>query len=282
MRRRNLEELIMRALMLLSACFILGSLLALLIVVIVRGVSALSLSMITESSTGGYYYGKSGGILNAIVGSLYLAGGSTALAFLVGFPTALYLNEYATKSRMANWIRLSLDVLWGVPSIVYGAFAFAIMLYLGARASLFWGIITVTLLVFPIMTRAIDESIRTVPLKLKESSYALGSTRLETATRVVARQALPGILTAILLAFGRGIGDAASILFTAGYSDSIPRSLFEPVATLPLAIFFQLSTPTPAVQQRAYASAIILLLIVLLASLTSRISTRRLFKYVVS
>jgi phosphate transport system permease protein len=156
------------------------------------------------------------------------------------------------------------------------------MLYLGARASLFWGIITVTLVVFPIMTRAIDESIRIVPLKLKESSYALGSTRLETATQVVARQALPGIITAILLSFGRAIGDAASVLFTAGYSDSIPRSLFEPVATLPLAIFYQLSTPTPEVQQRAYASAIILLLIVLVASLTSRISTRKMFKYVVS
>lgn len=282
MRRRNVEELIMRGLMLLSACFILGSLLALLIVVIVKGVSALSLSMVTESSTGGYYFGKSGGILNAIIGSLYLASGSTALAFLVGFPTALYLNEYALKSRIANSIRLCLDILWGVPSIVYGAFAFTIMLYLGARASLFWGIITVTLVVFPIMTRAIDESIRIVPLKLKESSYALGSTRFETATQVVARQALPGILTAILLSFGRAIGDAASVLFTAGYSDSIPRSLFEPVATLPLAIFYQLSTPTPEVQQRAYASAIILLLIVLVASLTSRISTRKLFKYVVS
>ncbi|HXZ89953.1 MAG TPA: ABC transporter permease subunit, partial [Candidatus Dormibacteraeota bacterium] len=120
------------------------------------------------------------------------------------------------------------------------------------------------------------------PSRLKEGSYALGSTRLETATKVVARQAMPGILTAILLAFGRGIGDAASILFTAGYSDSIPRSLFEPAATLPLAIFFQLTSPVPEVQQRAYASAIILLIIVLLASLTSRISTRKLFKYVVS
>ena len=269
-------------LMLLSALLLLGSLFALLAIVVLRGISALSVSMITETPTGGYYFGKGGGILNAIVGSLYLASGATALAFLVSLPTALYLSEYAARSRTANTVRLCLDILWGVPSIVYGAFAFTIMLYFSARASLFWGIITVTLLVFPIMTRAMDEAIRIVPSRLKEGSYALGSTRLETATKVVARQAMPGILTAILLAFGRGIGDAASILFTAGYSDSIPRSLFEPAATLPLAIFFQLTSPVPEVQQRAYASAIILLIIVLLASLTSRISTRKLFKYVVS
>ena len=282
MNGRRLEERIFRLLMLLSALLLLGSLFALLAIVVLRGISALSVSMITETPTGGYYFGKGGGILNAIVGSLYLASGATALAFLVSLPTALYLSEYAARSRTANTVRLCLDILWGVPSIVYGAFAFTIMLYFSARASLFWGIITVTLLVFPIMTRAMDEAIRIVPSRLKEGSYALGSTRLETATKVVARQAMPGILTAILLAFGRGIGDAASILFTAGYSDSIPRSLFEPAATLPLAIFFQLTSPVPEVQQRAYASAIILLIIVLLASLTSRISTRKLFKYVVS
>ena len=282
MNRRKLEERVFRSLMFISALLVLGSLVALLAIVVLRGISALSVSLITETPTGGYYFGKGGGILNAIVGSLYLASGATALAFLVSLPTALYLSEYAAKSRTANLVRLCLDVLWGVPSIVYGAFAFTIMLYFSARASLFWGILTVTLLVFPIMTRAMDEAIRIVPSRLKEGSYALGSTRLETATKVVARQAMPGILTAILLAFGRGIGDAASILFTAGYSDSIPRSLFEPAATLPLAIFFQLTSPVPEVQQRAYASAIILLIIVLLASLTSRISTRKLFKYVVS
>ena len=282
MKRRELEERVARFLMLLSALLVLGSLFALLAIVVVKGVSALSISMITQTPAGGYYFGKGGGILNAIIGSIYLAGGATVLAFLISLPTALYLNEYAANSRIANAVRLCLDVLWGIPSIVYGAFAFTIMLYLSARASLLWGIITVTLFVFPIMTRAMDEAVKIVPQRLKEGAFALGSTRLETATRVVVRQAMPGILTAILLGFGRGIGDAASVLFTAGYTDSIPRSLFEPVATLPLAVFFQLTSPVPQVQQRAYASAIILLVLVLLASLASRISTRKLFRYVVS
>ena len=281
MRKQELEETIFKGLMLFSTCIVVGSLLAVFAVVILKGIPALNLAMLTQTPKGGYYLGKEGGILNAIIGSLYLAAGSTAFAFVLSLPIALFLHEYAGKSKFANFTRLSLDVLWGIPSIVYGAFAFTLMLYLGARASLFWGIITVTLFILPIMTRAMDEVIGTVPLRLKEASYALGSTRLETALKVVTRQAMPGILTSVLLAFGRGIGDAASLLFTAGYTDSIPRSLFEPVATLPLAIFFQLATPIPEVQQRAYASGIILLIIVLLGSLVSRISTRKLMKYVV-
>ena len=267
--------------MLLSTFIVVGSLLAVFSVVISKGAPALSLSMLTQTPKGGYYLGKEGGILNALIGSLYLASGATALAFILSLPIALYIHEYSGSSRFASFTRLSLDVLWGIPSIVYGAFAFTIMIYLRARASLLWGIITVTLLVLPIMTRAMDEVLKMVPLKLREASYALGSTRLETVLKVVTRQALPGMLTAILLAFGRAIGDSASVLLTAGYTDSIPHSLFDPVATLPLAVFFQLGTPYPEVQQRAYASGIILLVLVILLSIASRLSTRKFMKYVI-
>jgi len=279
--KRRLEESFFKALMLLSTSVVVGSLFAVFAVVILKGLPALSLSMLTQTPKGGYYLGKEGGILNAIIGSIYLAGGATALAFLLSLPIALYLNEYAGKTRFASFTRLSLDVLWGIPSIVYGAFSFIIMLYLGARASLLWGIITVALLVLPIMTRAMDEVMKMFPSRLREASYALGSTRLETALNVVTRQVSPAILTAVLLAFGRGIGDAASLLFTAGYTDSVPRSLLDPVATLPLAVFFQLGTPIPEVQQRAYASGVILLVLVLLLSIVSRLSTRKFMKYVI-
>ena len=224
--------------------------------------------MITQTPKGGYYLGKEGGILNAIVGSLYLAGGATLLALLFSLPIVLYLNLYARKrSRLAVFTRFSLDVLWGIPSIVYGAFGFIVMIDVGLRASLLAGIIAVALLELPIMTRAMDEVIRLVPQALADASASLGATRLETALKVVVRQALPGILTAVLIAFGRGIGDAASVLFTAGFTDSIPTSLLQPAATLPLAIFFQLGTPYPEVQERAYASAAILTLIILVISL---------------
>jgi phosphate transport system permease protein len=158
---------------------------------------------------------------------------------------------------------------------VFGAFGFLIMLSIGMRASLLGGIITVALLVLPIMCRAMDEVVRMVPEELLEASFTLGATRLQTAMKVVVRQAMSGILTAILIAFGRGIGDAASVLFTAGFSDQIPQSFMRPAATLPLAIFFQLGTPFPQVQQRAYASALILTLIILATSIASRILSRK-------
>jgi phosphate transport system permease protein len=133
----------------------------------------------------------------------------------------------------------------------------------------------------PIMIRALEEVVRMVPTELKEVSYSLGATKLETTLRVVFKQVFPGIITAAMLAFGRGIGDAASILFTAGYTDNIPRSLLEPVASLPLAVFFQIGTPIPEVQQRAYASALVLLFIVLLASIASELLKRRASRYTV-
>jgi len=131
------------------------------------------------------------------------------------------------------------------------------------------------------MTRAIDEVIRLTPFDIEAASFALGATRFETATRVVVRQMLPGIITGILLAFGRAIGDAASVLFVAGYTDRMPTSLLRPVASLPLAVFFQLGTPYPEVQQRAYASALVLTVIVLIISLGSRWISNRLSRYIV-
>jgi phosphate transport system permease protein len=99
--------------------------------------------------------------------------------------------------------------------------------------------------------------------------------------KVVTRQILPGIVSAVILAFGRGIGDAASILFTAGYTDHIPHSLLDPVASLPLAVFFQMGTPFPEVQERAYASALILLIIVFLLTVSSRLVSRRFARFVI-
>jgi phosphate transport system permease protein len=281
MKRAHLEEWIIKTLMLLSFALVAGSLGFILLTVIVKGLPALNLAMLTQTPKGGYYLGKEGGILNAIIGSLYLAGGGTLLALVFSLPMALYLEAYARRSRWADFVRLSLDVLWGVPSIVYGAFGFTIMLALGMRASLLGGILVLALLELPIMTRAMDEIIRMMPFDLEEAAFAVGSTRLETALNVVTRQMLPGILTAVLLAFGRGIGDAASVLFTAGYTDRIPNSLLRPAASLPLAVFFQLGTPFPEVQQRAYAAALVLTAIILAVSLGSRWISKRLSSYTI-
>jgi phosphate transport system permease protein len=279
--KRHVEEAIIKALMIASFAIVAGSLGFILLTITVKGLPAMNLAMITQTPKGGFYLGKEGGILNAIIGSLYMATGATLLSMLFSLPLALYLGTYIRRSRWAETVRLSMDVLWGIPSIVYGAFGFTIMLALGMRASLLGGILVLTLLEIPIMTRAMEEVIRMVPRDLEQASFAVGANRLETATKVVVRQMLPGIVTAIMLAFGRAIGDAASVLFTAGFSDRIPTSLFQPAASLPLAVFFQLGTPFPEVQQRAYASALILTIIVLALSFGSRWLSNRLSKNVV-
>jgi len=281
-RHRRVVEIVAKIAMIGSTTLVIGSLLAIIGTIVWKSLPALKLSMITQTPKGGYYLGKEGGILNAIVGSLYLGLGATALALVFSLPIVLYLNLYQKKnSRLAGLTRFTFDVLWGIPSIVYGAFGFVLMMAVGLRASLLAGIITVALLELPIMSRAIDEVMVLVPRELKEASLSLGATRLETAFKVIVRQSMPGILTAVLISFGRGIGDAASVLFTAGFTDRIPTSLLQPVATLPLAIFFQLGTPFPEVQQRAHASAAVLTLLILFISIGSRLLIRKLTKHVI-
>ena len=266
----------------LSSLIILGSLFLILTTLFVKGIPALGWEMLTQTPKGGYYLGKGGGILNAILGSLLLGIGATGIALCVSLPTAVYLNLYLRKkSKRGMTIRFCLDILWGIPSIVYGAFGFTVMVLLGMRASLLSGMMTVALLILPIMIRGMDEVLKMIPLELYEASFSLGATRLETAYRVMLRQAFPGILTAVLIAFGRSMSDAAAVLFTAGFTDSLPYSLFKPVATLPLAVFFQLGTPFPEVQARGYASGLVLTVIVLFLSILSRVVSRKFTRHLI-
>lgn len=279
---KQAEQIFFKILMILSLATIAGVLLSLLWTIFSKGFPALSWEMISSPPEGGYYFGKSGGILNAIVGSVYLAVGATLLSAIFSVPIAFYLNLYLRrKPSWAAAIRFVADVLWGVPSIVYGAFGFTIMIYLGIHASLLAAIFTVTLFLIPVMVRTLDEYIRTIPSGLFEASLSLGSTLSETSYKVFFKQALGGFITAILLSFGRAIGDAAALLFTAGYTDMVPQHLNEPAATLPLSIFFQLSSPFPEVKERAYAAAAILTIIVLVISFGSRLSLRQFQKHTI-
>ncbi len=282
MDKRRIEEYIFKTLMLIAVFIVLGSLIFILATILVKGLPTLSWEMLIQTPRGGYYMGKGGGILNAILGSLILGTGATILAAAVALPIVFYLNLYLRrKSRFALAVRFFLDVLWGIPSVVYGAFGFTLMIFFGLQASLLAGMITVALLVLPIMARGMDEVLKMIPFELQEASLALGATRLETAGKVIFRQAFPGILTAALMAFGRGISDAAAVLFTAGFTDSVPYSLLKPVATLPLAVFFQLGTPFPEVQSRGYAAALILTAIVLSLSLLARLFTKGFSRHII-
>lgn len=263
-KRRLLSEKVAKGFMHLSGITVTASLFFIVGTILYKGLPYLNWEMVSQLPKGGFYIGKEGGILNAILGSLYLAGVATALSAIIGIPISLYLNVYlGTKSKVTQLSKLLFDVLYGVPSIVYGAVGFGIMVYLGIRASLLGGIITVTLLTIPIVVRTVDELIKTIPEDLKNVTLSLGTTRWELA-KVMLRSVRTGLLTAILLAFGRAIGDVAGVLLTTGFSDNLPKYIDEPAATLPLAIFFQLSSPIPEVQGRAYASALVLTIIILI------------------
>jgi len=278
-KRKYIEEKIAKFILAMFTLLIIVVLFSIIVGIFAKGLPALNWDMITQVPKGGYYFGKEGGILNAIVGSIYLATGASILACIISIPVAIYLHTYLFSSpRWQGNIRLWLDVLWGVPPIVYGAFGFNLMLAMGWPTSLLAAIITVAFLISPVMIRAMDESLQQMPRGLFESALSLGFFKGETGFKFFLKQALPGVTTAFLLALGKGIGDTASVLFTAGYTDYIPEKLSEPAATLSLAIFFQLTSPIPEVKARAYAAAVVLTIMILVISITSRILSKKLSK----
>ncbi len=276
---KNYEEKFFKIIMIISAAIIMGVLIFIIGTIVFKGLPSLNWDMVSKMPGGGFYLGKEGGVLNAIVGSLYIIGGALIISLVLSIPVVMYINFYLSKNSLfANVTRFSFDILFGIPSIVYGAFGFALMVYMGMRSSLLGGIITVAMLIMPIMMRSMDEVTRLLSRDLPDALLSLGTTKYEM-TKVILRQLMPGIVTAVLLAVGRGIGDAATVLFTAGYTDNIPNSLNQPAATLPLSIFFQLGSPVEEVQNRAYASAVILTIIILILSFSARYFSSKFAKH---
>jgi len=228
--------------------------------------------------------GLHGGILNSIVGSVALS----VLAGAVGIPVsvlgAVYINEYTRPGRVKNAIEFGADVLAGIPSIVFGAFGLALLVGgLGFGFGLFSGGMTLAFMMMPTILRTTQEALRAVPDSLREASLALGATKWTTTWKVTIRSAFPGIVTGILLAFGRIIGETAPLLFTSGNSLGEPTSLFGPgswVAALPYTIYLYISDPNNYLKAKAQGTAVILLIIVLtvdvIANYISRKVTRRL------
>lgn len=244
-----------------------------------KGLPSLSWEMVSSVPQGGYYLGGGGGFLNAIVGSLYIVLAATLIGLVLSIPIVFYLNVYLRPDSLWGYVvRLVYDVLFGIPSIVYGAFTFSLMVYMGIRCSLGGGILVETILIIPIFVRGIDEVAKNMPRDILTASSALGATRWESIS-IVLKQIAPGIATATLLGIGRSIGDAAGVMFTAGFSDSIPTSITHQTATLPLSVFFQLSCPQAEVQNRAYAGAVVLTVIILVLSFLGRIISRRISRF---
>ena len=245
-----------------SVVIVLLILLILLQDIVVHGLPALSWEFLTQSPKD---LGRAGGIFPAIVGTFYLVTGAILIALPLGVGAAIYLIEYTRESRVTQFIRTAVDLLNGTPSIVFGLFGLAFLVYfLNFGVSLIAGQITLALMVLPTMIRATEESLKNIPQSLREGSLALGATRWQTIYRVVLPPAVPGIVTGTILSIGRAAGETAPIMFTAVVFSQryLTSSVFEPVMALPYHLYI-LATNVPGSSTNKYGTALVLLLLVI-------------------
>ena len=212
---------------------------------------------------------RGGGVANAIVGSVILVAIAVSVAVPVGIGAGLYLAEHR-RGRFAGVVRLLADVLSGLPSIVLGIFVWELIVRPSGHFSAWAGGIALGLIVLPLVARATEEMVRLVPVALSEAALALGFSRWRTAYAVVLRTAMPGILTAVLIALSRAAGEAAPLLFTAFGNPFWSIDPSRPIAALPLQIYAYAQSPYDGWRAQAWASALLLLVLIALISGAAR------------
>ncbi len=271
LRRARLTEQLAYLLLWLAGAVTIFPVLLVLGIMVAKGGRALTWTYLTSVQ---------GGLLPSIVGTVLLVALTSLIAAPLGVMAALYLSEYARPGPVVRLIRLAIVNLAGVPSVVYGLFGLALfVMLLHFGRSLLAGACTLALLVLPLVISASEEALRQIPRGLREGSLALGATRLQTVSRVVLPNALPGILTGLILAIGRAAGETAPILFTAAFyalTRPFPTSLKEPVLALPYQIYV-MATEVPNVPpERKWGSALVLVIVVLGLNLVAIVLRARL------
>jgi phosphate transport system permease protein len=238
---------------------------------LMKGVSSLSVDFFTEMPAPAGEEG--GGMANAIVGTLILIGIASAVGLPVGMGAGLYLAE-KRATALAKTVRFLSDVLNGLPSIVMGIFAWQVLVRPVGQFSALAGGIALGAMMIPLVTRATEEMIRTVPSALREAALALGYPRWRTSVSIVLRTALPGIVTAALVAIARIAGETAPLLFTSFGNHFWSTSLSEPIAALPHQIYTYAITPYPEWHRLAWGASLVLIGMVLVFSILARLATR--------
>jgi phosphate transport system permease protein len=255
--------------------------LALLIVVtflVAKGYTAINWTFLTQPPMDSM---TKGGILPCIIGTLCLSLGSMLIALPIGVASAIYLHEYARPGRVLRLIRLGINNLAGVPSVVFGLFGLAFfVVYMKMGTSLLAGSLTLGALTLPVIIGSAEEALRAVPGTYREASLGLGATKWQTIWRVVLPAALPGILTGAILGVGRAAGETAPIMFTAAvfFTPSLPTSLFDEVMALPYHIYVLATAGTEIEKTRhlQYGTALVLIVLVLGLNLIAIIYRARL------
>jgi len=265
LRWRYLKQLLFFGVVRLCVIIIAVSLGGILLYIFINGIGAVSLDFLTEAPRDSM---TAGGIMPAILGTFYLTLGAIGIALPLGVTSAVYLSEYAKQGPLVRVIRIGINCLAGVPSIVFGLFGLSFfVVYLRFGSCILSGALTLGFLVLPTIIGASEEALRAVPQTFREASLALGASKWQTTLRVVLPNALPGILTGSILGIGRAAGETAPIMFTAAafFTARLPQSVFDEVMALPYHIYVLATAGTHIDQTRPiqYGTVLVLLALVL-------------------
>lgn len=274
-RRAHREEWIGNSIIRLITLITVLPIVGIVVYIIVRGAPALSLNFITGFPSNGM---REGGILPAIIGTLYLTLGTALFSVPLGVAAGIYIAEYAADNAWTRLIRIAIINLAGIPSVVYGLFGLGIfVIFLKLGTSILAASLTLSIMTLPVIITTTEEALRTVPNEFRVVSISLGATRWQTIWRVVLKQALPGILTGVILGLERAAGETAPILFTgaAFFLPNLPTSPLDPTMALPYHIFV-ISTQVPGMPiQIQYGTVLVLLIFVLGMNLIATIIRSR-------
>ena len=260
---RHLSQRLGFSLLTLIAVFTVVPILAVIIYILVQGAPAISWEFLSAVPRSGM---REGGILPAIIGTFYLTIGTAIFSVPLGIAAAVYLSEYAADNRWTRLIRLAIINLAGIPSVVYGLFGLGLfVLFLNFGTSILAASLTLSIMTLPVIISTAEEALRAVPQAFRTVSVSLGATRWQTIRRIVLPQALPGILTGVILGLERAAGETAPILFTgaAFFLPRLPGSVFDATMALPYHLFV-ISTQVPEMPIKIqYGTALVLLAFVL-------------------
>ena len=246
-----------------SALFTVGVLVLIVAIIFFKGVVNVNMEFILSYPED---MGRHGGVFPSVMGTIFLAVLSIALATPLGVGTAIFLTEYTRESFLTQAIRFGIEALAGIPSIIYGLFGFIFfVIQLKMGWSLLSGTLTLTIMILPTIIRTSEEAIKSVPYSFRMVSYSLSATKWETITRVVLPSAAPGILTGVMLSIGRVVGETAAVIFTMGSSLRLPTGLFDSGRTM--AVHFYIRAREGISLEKAYATALVLVVSILVINI---------------
>jgi len=274
--RRRRTDKIMRSLLLAGTLIALVPLVLVVYYLLEQGLGALSWDFFATDPTG-RFLGPPGGVKSAIVGTILIVGLASVIAIPVGVGVALYLVEYGKKSIFSQFVRYFVDVMTGVPSIVFGLFIYIVLVLtgIGGNFTAWKGSVALALLMLPVVTRSAEVVLLLVPNSLREAALALGAPRWRVVFKIVLPTALPGIITGSMLAVARGAGETAPLLFTAFAVNATSWNLGGQMNSLPIQIFNDVRQPQANIVERAWGAALTLVAMVLILTLIARLVQRR-------